>query len=290
MLRRLALALSLVSAPVWADPSAALNGSVSWRGGPDGLGSFSGLHVSSDGQRFWAVSDKGVWASGVMERRDGVLVGISEITRGPLLGLNGRPVEGRDVDAEGLTRTTDGRFHVSFEDNHRLWSYGDLGAAPTPHPAHPDRTQLQRNSALEALARAPNGALFTMPERSGTLERPFPVTKLEDGVWSRAFEIPRRPPFLLVGAEFDEAGRLYVLERAVSPPFGFAVQVRRFELGPSGVTHEEVVVSRNLGPQGNWEGLSLWRDEAGRHRMVIVSDNNGHGFLATTLTEYILSP
>ncbi|MEO1550021.1 MAG: esterase-like activity of phytase family protein [Pseudomonadota bacterium] len=252
------------------------------------MSSFSGLHVSKDGQRFWAVTDKGHWATGRLIREGARLTGLALVDHGPLLDRDGAAVRGRNVDAEGLTRTPDGRFHVSFEDNHRVWSYDTFGGRASPRATHPDASVLQRNSSLEALASDGEGRLYTMPERSGLLERPFPVTRLDGQTWSRAFQIPRRPPFLLVGAEFGSDGGFYVLERAISPPFGFKVQLRRFAHSAGGLRDETVILERALGPQGNWEGLSLWRDAQGRQRLVVISDNNGHGFLATTLTEYIL--
>ena len=65
----------------------------------------------------------------------------------------------------------------------------------------------------------------------------------------------------MVGADFDDKGQLYLLERAVSP-LGFRSRVRRFDLNAPDLGETQLMIS-GPGRFDNLEALSVWRDPEG---------------------------
>ena len=187
------------------------------------------------------------------------------------------------ADSEGLAIGADGRRWISFEGKARVRSEtGPDGPEVLPRPeAFP---HMQFNSALEALAVDEAGALYTIPERSGRIDKPFPVYRWKDGQWTIPFSLPRRDNFLVTGADFGPDGRLYLLERDFAG-IGFRSRVRRF--APDG-TGEEVLLETGVGVHDNLEGISVWRDDLGRIRLTMVSDDNFRFFQRTEFVEYAL--
>jgi hypothetical protein len=145
---------------------------------------------------------------------------------------------------------------------------------------------MQHNSSLEALAIDDNGWLYTLPERSGTLDTPFPVYRFQDGTWDQPFSLPRDGLYLAVAADFGPDDRLYLLERQFHGLLGFQSRVRRFVVTGNAIDAGEVVLETTTGQHGNQEGLSVWRDGTGTLRLTMVSDDNFRFFLRTSLVEY----
>lgn len=284
----LSLALALIASDLTAGGLEEV-GQLRWREGFDGFGSYSGLALSADGRRFVVVSDKGSFATGQLTRAQGVLTAITLTDHGPLLDPGGDPVRRYDIDAEGLTVTPDGRLWVSFEANHRVWSYTDLRLAASKTARHPQYGVLQNNSSLEALASDHMGAVYTIPERSGKLTRPFPVHRFANGSWSQTFVVPRSGKFLVVGAEFGPDDRFYVLERDFRL-LGFRTRIRSFALKDDALVDEHELLVSPIGRYDNLEGIAVWRDEAGAIRVTCVSDDNGSIFQRTEFVEFILRP
>ena len=163
------------------------------------FGGFSGLEVDEDGQGFQMVSDNGIWIGSrfLRDETDGEIVGVESFE--PII-LKGRHTDWLSNiwdDAEGLAIGQDGEFYVSFEGNHRVWRYDGATGRATDMAQHPDFAEMQNNSSLEVLAIDGSGALYTLPERSGVLTRPFPVYRFRDGKWDQPFALPRRGPFCL---------------------------------------------------------------------------------------------
>ena len=283
------LAVLCLAAQATAQPRAVEDAAVTWRESFDGFGSYSGLVLSADGTRFITVSDKGSFANGRLERMDGHLTGVTLDAHGPLRDPDGKPVERFDVDAEGLTVGADGRLYVSFEANHRVWGYDDLAGPATPTPRHVEKDRLQNNSSLEALFTGPDGALYTIPERSGRLARPFPIHRFKDGAWDIPFSLPRSGAFLVTGADIGPDGRLYVLERDFRQFSGFAIRIRRFEFGSEGVSGEAVLLETGPGTYDNLEGIVAWRDGEGALRLTTISDDNNSFFQRTQIVEFIVA-
>ncbi len=276
----------LMALALWAGSAAAEATLVSiypWTETLPRFGGLSGLEITDDGRGFIALSDKGILWRGRLIRTDGAITGTSDVTRMRLRNEDGRPIEQDRDDSEGLALAPDGSLFVSFEGPARVWHYATPDRA-TPLPAHPDFAGMIQNASLEALAIGPDGALYTMPERSGRADRPFEVYRFANGAWSIPFKIPRRGPFLLSGADVGPDGRLYVLERDFAG-IGFRSRVRRFNLDGSG---EAEVFSSRIGQFDNLEGLSVWQDDTGAIRLTMVADDNFLPVQQTQLVEYRL--
>ena len=283
-------ALTVASWASWAKaPGQAVHlGSYRWTNPHERFGGFSGLEVSADGTRFWAVSDGGILTRGQFQRdpQSGAIIGASGFEPVRLKAPDGEETHDIWDDAEGLAVAKNGQIFVSFEGVHRIWRYDVAGGNAIEIPPHPDFADMQNNSSLEALAIDEAGTLYTLPERSGVLSRPFPVYRYRDGEWNQPFGIQRRPPFLPVGADFGPDGKFYLLERHLSGVFGFQTRVRRFVFSQSGVHEEEILFSSAAGEHDNLEGIAVWRHRDGDIRITMISDDNYRAFQRTEFVEY----
>ena len=270
-------------------PRLELASEVVWSESDSRFGGYSGLELQPDGRTFLAVSDRGTWARGESERKAGRLGAVRLTGIGPLHEISGAPLDGDNVDAEGLAVDGKGRAFVSFEAFHRIRRYDDIAGPALEVPSHPDFRKLQRNSGLEALAIDADGTLYAIPERSGAWERPFPVYRLQGREWDRDLSLRRDGTFLVVDADFGPDGKLYLLERDFGWVRGFATRVRRFTLGPDGFEDEATLLETSFGQLDNMEGISTWRDPEGRIRVVLISDDNFFPLQRTMLVEYLVA-
>jgi len=265
-------------------------GAYRWTSDGAGFGGFSGLKLSDDGSSFTAVSDRGSVAQGVFERsQNGEITGVNGAEFKRFKPSVGEPHNDFSGDAEGLAMRGDGTLVVSFEGLHRIMVYADLDAPAIRHKHNPVFDSLQNNSGLEALAYDAQGVLYAIPERSGVLTRPFPVYRFKNNQWDQPFGIPRRPPYLVVGADFGPDGKLYVLERHLSGIFGFKSRVRRFDVSADSISGEETLLETSAGTHDNLEGISVWRGGDGDIRITMISDDNFRAFQRTEFVEYRLS-
>ena len=253
----------------------------------DGFGGFSGLELSADGTEITAVSDKGRIMRGQIQRdANDDPVGVSNMRFAYVLGLDGARMQNWREDAEGLAIDNRGRIFVSFEgEPGRVWRYDRFGGAATELPQAAFMDQLQANSGLEGLAVDSSGSLFTLPERSGRLNRPFPVWQYRNGRWDQPFSVPRHPPHLTVGLDIDPDNRLYLLERHFSG-LTFRTRIRRFDIVDGDLRNERVLLDTPSGTHLNLEGLTVWRDGDDVLRITMIADDNFKSFLNTTLVEY----
>lgn len=286
----LALAASLLPIlPARADPQ--LVASLSLRVELDGFGGFSGLELDATGTQMTAISDKGGLLQARLQRdAAGTPTGVAITSWTRLRDERGRVMPEWRADAEGLAIDARGRLLISFEgEPSRVWRYDGPDAAALPLPSVEAFSRLQGNSGLEALAIDAGGALYTLPERSGALDRPFPVWRYLNGRWRQVFDIPRRPPHLPVGMDFGPDGALYLLERDFSG-FSFSTRIRRFTLRDGRIAGEETLLTTAPGTHMNLEGLAVWADASGAIRLTMIADDNLRTFLTTDLVEYRLPP
>ena len=250
-----------------------------------GFGGISAIEVDAYGGNFVALSDSANIFRGILVRPTGE---ISEIINGPVNKLKNQQEQELSTeqnDSEGLAIDKNGSLHVSFEGPARVWSYIDeRSGAVEPRP-HPDFEKMQNNSSLEALAIDQEGWIYTLPERSGRTTRPFQVYRTNGIDWERSFQIPRRAPFLPVGADIGPDGLFYLLERDFTG-IGFRSRVRRFELDGG---NEETLLETGNATHDNLEGIAIWRDPEGNIRMVMVSDDNFKWYQQTEIVEYRLT-
>ena len=254
------------------------------------FGGISGLELRPDGRQFVAVTDRGAFVSGRLTRAGDALTGVTDLAITDMRSTRPGPLPEGAADSEGLAQAPDGRLFVSYEAYQRVWAYADVTARPRGMPRHPDFATMPGNGALEALAIAPDGALYTLPEHNGRRDWPIPLYRLDGPQWRIAALLPRRGDFLPVGADFGPDGHLYLLERLFRAPIGFASRIRRFTFAEGRIQAEQSLLTTPLGRHGTLEGLSVWRDRAGQIRLTMVSDDNFLPFQRGQIVEYVLDP
>ncbi|WP_417263384.1 esterase-like activity of phytase family protein [Celeribacter sp.] len=288
MLRRLVLALI---ASLSFDPALAVEvrylGSYTWVSDNPLVGGLSGLELSEDGTQFVALSDRAHYFTGHLTRgKEGVVSAVSLDAAIALVAEDGGPLPQYSDDSEGIAISKDGQAYVSFEANHRVAQLDLDTGRLVDLPKHPDFAGMQNNSSLEGLAVDDAGTIYTLPERSGAVGRPFPLYRFSGGEWDNSWSIPRDQDtdFLPVGLDIGPDGRLYLLERWFMG-LGFASRVRRFDIGPDGPENEATLLRTLTATHDNLEGIAVWADDEGI-RLTMVSDDNFRFFQRTEFVEY----
>lgn len=264
-------------------------GDYTWRMADKRFGGFSGIEVYPNGLDFIALSDRAVITTGRFIRdADGRITGV---VAQPLQGLKGKGaavLQGPRADSEGLALAPDGSIYVSFEGAARVLHYPKIGGSAENLPNARDFATMQLNASLEALAIGADGTLYTLPERTGNPDLPYPVYRFRNGKWDKTLTVPRRDAFLPVGADIGPDGRFYLLERDFRGLSGFASRLRRFDLGAKGLTGEVTLFETPAGLHDNLEGVSIWRDDQGRLTATMIADDNFNFLLRTQIVEYRL--
>ena len=253
------------------------------------FGGFSGIEISDDGNRFTVISDRATirWG-GIHRDAQGRITGLEPVETARLHDRDGKPLKPDwRGDSEGLAIGPDGTIWISFEGTTRVARYDRPDGPAHPLPRPPEFERMQRNSSFEALAVAADGTLFTLPERSGALTRPFPVWRWRNGAWDQPFSIPRSGDWLAVGADIGPDGRFYLLERDFKGLLGFRSRVRRFDLSESGVTNPVTLLESFPLQYDNLEGISVWKDGQDT-RITLISDDNFGTLQRTELVEFRL--
>lgn len=248
------------------------------------FGGFSAIEVTDDGAGFVAISDRALFVTGTFERTGDQITGVTTDPLIQMTGPGGRDLTRPESDSEGLAIAPDGTIFVSFEWMHGIRRFDSVDAPGSELMTTPAFDGMQPNASLEALAISDDGALYTIPERSGAVNQPFPVYRLKDGVWDQPFTLPRRGSFLVVGADIGPDGRLYVLERDFVG-IGFRSRVRRFDMAGGS---EQVLLQTRTRQHDNLEGISVWQDDDGL-RITMISDDNLTNFQRTEVVEYRLT-
>jgi len=245
----------------------------------------SGIEILEDGSGYLAVSDDGWWLEGSFTRKNDVIIDHKLRRLEPIIAQNGLPVSARRVadwsDAEGLALAPDGRVWVSFE----RWAHVLEFDAPFTRARlirdHPTFRTFADNWQLEAIAVDPEGRVFVFSEKP--MIEGFPIYRLRNGrEWVIDGYLPERDVFAIVGADFDEDGTLYLLERKLVVGLWWQNRVRRIRLDGS---LDETIWTSERGEFDNMEGITLWRDAEGL-RMTLVSDNNGSQNVPTEFVEF----
>ncbi|PTE22928.1 hypothetical protein C5F48_04410 [Cereibacter changlensis JA139] len=281
------LGLLLATGCLAGEPAQLLGSHVLTRPGDPLFGGLSGIEVSEAGDTITLLSDRGSWTRGRLQRdAEGRIVAVDLAPMQPLKGRGEAPLERSRSDSEGLAIAADGAAYVSFEGAARVLRYRDLGGSAENLPVAPEFRRMQGNGALEALAVDAEGTLYTLPERSGGTTRPFPVYRFRDGEWDQPFSLPREDSFLPVGTDIGPDGRFYLLERQFRGLLGFASRVRRFAIDGDSLSPGETLLQTSAGTHDNLEGISVWRDAAGRLTLSLVADDNFAFFQSTQIVEY----
>ena len=283
-----AVALCCAALPAATEPALKQISDVVWSQDESWFGGFSGLEVSRDGKEAYVVSDRGqiVTLRFVRDTLD-TLAAIQVFDSQPLRSPGGNVLSKPDADAEGLAQGSDGQLYVSFENDHRVMRLNPQTGRTRILPRSAAFNGFPANQGLEALAITPEGTLHAIPESSAGPTAPFSVYALEKGRWRIAHRLIRRGPFLPVGADYDAEGKLYLLERTVTP-LGFRTRIRRFEF--TGPTPDEVTLLTTLPSRyDNLEAISVWKDRFGQTRLTTISDDNFLPIQSTRVTEFVVT-
>jgi hypothetical protein len=285
-MRRAALRACCALSAVLPASAAEYLGSHPWRPGWHGAGGYSALWLAPDGRDFVALSDRGAWVEGRLARDEaGAVEAVETVARGKLLHSTGRRLDGDETDAEGIARVGDG-FYVSFEGLHRVMHHADgIDAAPRRIDRPEGFEAFGVNAGLEALAAAPDGTLYAVPEKPDAEGLPFDCWRYDGERWEVAFTLRREGRFRPVSADLFE-GRLYLLERDFAM-IGFRSRLRSFDLAGG---DERTEFESGLGAHDNLEGLSIWRDAGGVLRATMISDDNLRAPQRTEFVDYRLDP
>lgn len=260
-----------------------------WKMQDPRFGGWSAIELSADGLAFTAVSDQATYTFGRISRDvNGRITAIAAAKVVSLKNETGGPFDDFSSDSEGLAIADDGTAFVSFEGGARVLQYDSLDGDAQTLPVPREFTAMQTNSALEALAIDADGALYTLPEQSGLVTKNVPVYRYQNGVWDSELSIPRQPNYLPVSADFGPDGKFYVLERQFRGLGGFSSLLLRFTLDDAGFGPPEVLIKTPAGLYDNLEGLSIWRNDAGRLVATMISDDNFSFFLRSQIVEYTL--
>lgn len=273
--------------PAYAEPALRLVSTVTWEWDAAWFGGFSGLEISPNGRVMTVLSDRGKLVQVAMIRENGVLHGLAPLSDSLLFGQDGSPLNADSRDVEGLAVALDGTAFASFELEHRVARLDTKTGTTENLPSHPDFVDLAKNTGLEALAIHPDGRLFTLSEAAVDVTGTTPLYAFENERWHISHRVPLTGPFRPVGADFDTQGRLYLLERTVTP-LGFRTQIRRMDLNAKSIK-AEVLLTTLPAAFDNLEGLSVWQDHTGATRLTLISDDNFFALQTTQIVEFALS-
>lgn len=279
-------ALCACAAPVSGDTARHLD-SHPWREDSADFGGLSGIVMSADGLALTAISDRGSILRASVLRDGDTIRRVTLDSLSALHGPDGKTLRPNQRDAEGITQQPDGTLCISFEGPARILCTAPGASRPTRVPDHPAFAGLQGNSALEALASDARGRLYTLPERSGAPDRPFPVWRWDGRRWDQPFSIPRSAGFLAVGADIGPDGRFYLLERAFNG-IAFRSRLRSFDITGDRLRDTRTHLDSPILRHDNLEGLSVWRDAQGRIRLSMVSDDNFRRLQRSEIVEYVI--
>ena len=279
-------------------------GGFSFAGSDSRLKGVSGFRAVDGGERFLAVTDTGNWFAGRIARDEaGLPVGFEDAVLAPIIGLDGTALGGRKyrADAEALTLWRD-QAVVAFEHDPRILVFGDLSE---PWKSRPTRLtlpvpleELRANQGLEMLATAPagsrlHGRLVTIAE--GSIDEAGNLFAAVFGApGGGIFKLRKDEKWNVSDGDFLPDGDLLVLERRYEGLFGgLGIRIRRIPgetIRPGALIDGPIIFEASLEDEiDNMEGLSVWRDDDGRVRLTLVSDDNGSLFQRNLLLEFLLA-
>jgi hypothetical protein len=282
----LAALASVSAAPSHASGLQLLNDVVLSIPGQAGFGGLSAIEMDSNGRGAVVVSDRAAIFTVAIARERGRVTGVGLRTASALTDAAGnRPGRPDLMDSEGIARLPDGQLAISFEGRMRVAIHGTDGRERRHIAPPPGSNRLPGNGGYEGLAADARGNLYTLAEQAPG-NGPIPLYRHSNGAWQHFANLPRTGAYRPVGIDFDDRGRLYVLERRFTLG-AFSSRITRYSVGTNGVGGGEVLLQTPMGLHGNLEGLSLWRS-GGTLIASAVADNNFRQPNATRLVEYVI--
>lgn len=311
---RSAEAITIDARPVPAfntrDPQQTRFGSLHYRSGLiltstfRDFGGVSALRLDDKGERFVALSDKGMWFTGRIAYGGAIMTGVVDAEAAPILGADGKPLEARGwYDSEALA-LEDGIAYVGFERVHQIvrFDFGRDGVlargAPIPQP--PGMAKLPDNKSLESLVLVSKekfkssplaGMLLAISERgldaAGNIH-----SWIIGGKAPASFGIRRTLKYDISDAALLPAGDLLLLERKFSLFGDTGIRIRRVPLAAvaaNAVVDGPTIFEADLGYEiDNFEGIDTHVTESGDTVITLISDNNFSMLQRTLLMQFTL--
>jgi hypothetical protein len=236
------------------------------------FGGWSGMALRPDGQGLVAVSDRGWWLEGRLERDEtGRLSALAAARLGPLLSPAGKSMSLAFRDAEDVVLLPDGALLVAFETLGRVWRYDTVGGPAVAQLLVPPETQVTTNRGLEAMARLSDGRLVLLMEASGQ------GWVGRAGEWQE-FQYTPGAGHAVSGAAALPDGDLMVIERGFGPLSLWSIRLVRVAsralVAGAVVRGEEIAVLRHPLAIDNIESAAAWRTATGETRVLLLSDDN----------------
>jgi len=275
-------------------------GHLIWRGGfsitgtDNRFGGLSALHVTPDGQRIHAVTDRGNWVTATLTYQENDLSGMQNIAITPLLDVNGKPLKGRLRDSESLAISDS--LVISFERKHRLWRYrkrtGGYPGLPTPIKTPAGFYQLSDNGGIEAMTRMCNGRLLVLAEKAFD-QRSSIVGWVQTSSGWLSFRYQTKAALRPTGSVTLPNCDIAVVERSFSAVSGLKIRLTRLrsaEIQPTKlVSPEELAYLSYPLNIDNFEGIAARLSKNGKTLIYLVSDDNFNSEQRTLLVMFELN-
>lgn len=268
------------------------------------FGGYSGLAIDASGTTILAVSDGGTWMRASLDYNGRLLQGVHDMTLGPILGPNGKPLrKGKDRDAEGLALasgdTRNGEAYVSFERVHRIARYPfspkRFGAPSRTVKLPKAARQMKTNQGLEAVALIRAGRLTgTIVAFSERLKDSRGNLKgwLIGGPSPGTITVRRRGGFDITDAAGLPDGGLILLERRFRYSEGVQMRIRRIkaaDLRPGKLIAGEILLEAtdrlNI---DNMEAVAVHRSRGGETILTLMSDDNFNPLQRSLIMQFAL--
>lgn len=268
------------------------------------FGGYSALALDPAGTKLLAISDAGTWMKADLDYNGRELKGLSNVTLGPILGQNGKPLlADQDRDSEGMALASGtpeaGTALVSFERKHRIARYpftaDRFGPPAGTIPLPPAAKRMDANRGIEALAMIASGRLkgtlvaFSerLPDKNGNL-----TGWLIGGPTPGTIALKPIEGFDITDAAALPDGGIVILERRFRYSEGVKMRIRRVspaELKPGAAIAGEVLLeatdSLNI---DNMEAIGVSRGASGETVLTLMSDDNFSPLQRTLIMQFTL--
>jgi hypothetical protein len=251
-----------------------------------GFGGLSGLRLDAKGERFIAISDKGVWFTGRIAYRGKEMTGLEDVEASPMLGPDGKPITSRGwFDTEAIA--LDGSLvYVGIERVNQVLKFDFARGFTRAHgevvPLPPAARKLPFNKGIEALVMVPKGqalagTLIAFSERGLDAQGNI-LAFLIGGRLPGQFGVRRTDDFDISDAALLPSGDLLLLERKFSLLGGVGIRIRRIPLlavAPGAAIDGPTIFAADLGHEiDNMEGIDTHVTPEGDTVVTLVSDDN----------------
>ena len=254
------------------------------------FGGISSLSVEKNGKNLVMLSDKGFVFKGIIDRNSNKkMTKLTLTSKDKLLKSNGKVVDGKNIDSEGLAKSINGNFFISFESNHRIMYHEELDLPGKLLVKHPDFSTFEINKGIEALAINSKNHLFAIPESPSKIRKGFPVYILKNRKWTVDNTIEASVNFEITDGTFINDNLLIILERELDWVKGFRTQIRIIEF-INGKINKIYNVFTSDYSSTNFEGIAIWKknNELNKMKIILISDNNFLPFIETKISEFEL--